>query len=62
MSKICEICGKKSHTGYNISHSHRRTKKKWKPNLQSVRSLVNGQVKRVIVCTSCIQKGRITKP
>ena len=62
MSKICEICGKKSSTGYKISHSHRKTKKKWKPNLQSVRSLVKDQVKRVTVCTSCIQKGKITKP
>ena len=62
MSKICEICGKRGSVGYNISHSHRKTKRKWLPNLQKVRALVDGQVKRMNVCTSCIRAGKITKP
>ncbi len=62
MSKICEICGKRGSVGYNISHSHRKTKRKWFPNLQRVRAVVDGQVKRMAVCTDCIRAGKITKP
>nr|YP_009244283.1 ribosomal protein L28 [Gelidium vagum]AMK96525.1 ribosomal protein L28 [Gelidium vagum] len=35
MSKICQITGKKANNGYNISHSHMRTKKKQNVNLQN---------------------------
>ncbi len=34
MSRICELSGKKPMFGNNISHSHRKTRKKWVPNLQ----------------------------
>jgi large subunit ribosomal protein L28 len=46
----------------NVSHSHRRTKRRWNPNIQKVRALVNGTPRRVSVCTSCIRAGKITKP
>lgn len=62
MSQVCEICGKKPLTGFNISHSHRKTKRRFNPNLQRVRTVVNGQVKRVKVCTRCIRSGKIAKP
>lgn len=39
-----------------------RTKRSWKPNIQRVRAVVNGQVRRVKVCTSCLRAGRVTKP
>jgi large subunit ribosomal protein L28 len=45
----------------SVSHSHRRTKRRWNPNIQRVRALVNGTVKRVSVCTGCIKSGKITK-
>jgi large subunit ribosomal protein L28 len=45
----------------SVSHSHRRTKRRWNPNIQQVRALVNGTVKRVNVCTGCIKSGKITK-
>ena len=62
MSKVCEICGKRPVTGYNVSHAHNKTKKRWHPNLQSVRCVVNGQAVRIKACTSCIRSGRVTKP
>jgi len=62
MSKVCEICGKKPVVGYNVSHAHNKTKKRWYPNLQKVRSVQNGQTRRILVCTSCIKSGRVTKP
>ncbi|MBN2745631.1 MAG: 50S ribosomal protein L28 [Bacteroidales bacterium] len=37
MSKICQITGKKAMTGNNVSHSNRRTKRKFYPNLQTKR-------------------------
>jgi large subunit ribosomal protein L28 len=33
MSKICQVTGKKAMTGNNVSHSKRRTKRKFYPNL-----------------------------
>ncbi len=62
MSKVCEICGKKPLVGYNVSHAHNKTKKRWYPNLQKVRNVQNGQTKRMRVCTSCIRSGLVVKP
>ena len=42
MASVCEICGKKPNFGMNVSHSHRRTKRRWNPNIQRVRALVGG--------------------
>ena len=61
MAKVCEICGKKPVTGYNVSHAHNKTKTRWYPNLQRVRCVQDGRVQRVRACTSCIKSGRITK-
>jgi len=62
VASVCEICGKHPSFGMNVSHSHRRTKRRWNPNIQRVRALVNGSPRRVAVCTSCIRAGKITKP
>ena len=62
MAKVCEICGKKPVVGFNISHAHNKTKKRWYPNLQKVRAVQNGQTRKIRVCTSCIKSGRVTKP
>ena len=42
MAAVCEVCGKKPSFGMNISHSHRRTKRRWDPNIQKVRAVVDG--------------------
>lgn len=62
MSKVCEVCGKGPMVGYNVSHAHNKTKKRWYPNLQKVRTVKNGQTVRMRVCTSCIRSGLVTKP
>jgi large subunit ribosomal protein L28 len=62
MSKICEICGKRRQVGYNVSHAHNKTKKVWQPNLQKVRALRKGVVKKINVCTRCIRSGLVQKP
>ena len=44
MANYCEICGKHTATGFNVSHSHLKTKRTWKPNIQRVRVKADGQV------------------
>jgi large subunit ribosomal protein L28 len=61
MASVCDVCGKRPSFGMSISHSHRRTKRRWNPNIQRVRALVGGSVRRVHVCTSCLRAGKITK-
>jgi large subunit ribosomal protein L28 len=61
MASVCELCGKHPSWGMSISHSHIRTKKRWNPNIQRVRALVNGAAKRMNVCTGCIKSGKIVK-
>ena len=61
MSKVCEICGKKPMVGHNISHAHNVTKRRFNPNLQRVRTVSGGEVKKRLVCTSCIKSGKIVK-
>ena len=62
MAAVCEVCGKKPSFGMSVSHSHRRTKRRWNPNIQKVRALVDGRARRLNVCTSCIRAGNVTKP
>lgn len=57
----CAICGKGPNFGNNVSHANNRTRKVWKPNVQRVKTVSNGTVRRVRVCTQCIKSGRITK-
>lgn len=61
MASVCEVCGKKPSFGMNLSHSHRRTKRRWNPNVQKVKAIVDGAPKRLHVCTSCIRSGKVTK-
>jgi large subunit ribosomal protein L28 len=61
MASTCEVCGKKPSFGKSVSHSHRRTNRRWNPNIQRVRAVVGGSTKRIDVCTSCIRAGKITK-
>ena len=61
MSKICEICGKKPMTGCNVSHAHNVTKRRFNPNLQRVRAMDSGRVRKMLVCTNCIKTGLVVK-
>jgi large subunit ribosomal protein L28 len=55
------VCGKHPSFGMSISHSHRRTKRRWNPNIQRVRAVVGGSTRRINVCTRCIKAGKIQK-
>ena len=61
MARRCDICGKGPQTGYNVSHSHVRTKRRWLPNLQTVRTLKGRTPVNVRVCAKCLKKGKVTR-
>ena len=61
MARVCEICGKKPMVGSNVSHAHNVTKRRFNPNLQSVRAMHNGRPRKMVVCTTCIKSGRVVK-
>ncbi len=61
MSKVCDICGKRPTTGHNVSHSHKLTNRRWLPNLQKIKVVVDGKKQRMRVCTECIRSGRVKK-
>jgi large subunit ribosomal protein L28 len=51
----CEVCGKGPQFGQSVSHSKKATKRQFQPNLQRVRVEVDGQVRRMVVCTRCLR-------
>jgi large subunit ribosomal protein L28 len=61
MARRCYITGKKGHTGNQVSHSNRKTKRKWGVNVQKVRILVDGKPKRVYVSTKALKSGKVTR-
>lgn len=70
MAMQCDFCGKKPQYGQNIRHVHSggwarrapRTKRRFMPNLQVARALVNGVPQKVRVCTKCLKKpGRVQR-
>ena len=62
MARVCHVCGKGPATGNNVSHAHNKTRRRWLPNLQTVKILdKDGENRRVRVCTNCIKSGRVKK-
>ena len=61
MSRVCVICGKKPATGNNRSHSMVATKRRFNPNLQRVRLVLDGKPSREYVCTRCLKAGKVVK-
>ena len=61
MAKRCEICGKGPAVGRNISHAHNVTPRTMEPNLQRVRALIAGAVRRIRVCTRCLRGNKIQR-
>jgi large subunit ribosomal protein L28 len=55
------VCGKGPGFGNNVSYSHRRTPRRWNPNIQTVRAMVGKTPRRLNVCTSCIKAGKVTR-
>ena len=61
MAKRCEICDAAPVVGRTVSHAHNVGPRRFEPNLQTVRAVVNGATKRIRVCTRCIRSKKVVK-
>ncbi len=74
MSRVCTICGKRTQAGRSLKYrgiAKKKggiglkitgiTKRTFKPNLQKIRIISGGTVKRVLVCAKCLKAGKIQK-
>lgn len=74
MERKCAICDKGPLTGKSVvrkglikkkggtgSKIARWTKRKFLPNLQKMRIILNDHPKNVYVCTKCVKKGSVVK-
>jgi large subunit ribosomal protein L28 len=74
MARVCSFCGKRTESGGMIARrglakkdggvglkTTGHTLRKFKPNIQKVRAVVDGVAKRVRLCTRCLKSGAIQK-
>jgi large subunit ribosomal protein L28 len=74
MSRVCQFCGKRVQVGNSIARRGLAkpkggiglkttgvTRRRFKPNIQSVRAFLGGRMQRVRVCTRCIKSGKVNK-
>lgn len=61
MARACAVCGKKVAFGHRVSHSNKKTLRRWEPNLRPVRAVVRGKAARIKVCTRCLRSGRVQR-
>ena len=69
MSNTCAVCGKGPQFGQNIRHVHSgswalrapRTKRRWLPNLQTVRTVKDGTPMKLRVCAKCLKAGKVVR-
>jgi large subunit ribosomal protein L28 len=59
---VCKICRKGPAVGNNVSHANNKTKRRWLPNLQRTRFVLEGKTVTGMVCVQCIRSGRVVKP
>ena len=74
MAQRCDICGKGPLAGHTYTrkgkakkeggvgrHIARKNARRFMPNLQPARAFLNGAVRKILVCTKCLKKGRVTR-
>lgn len=61
----CAICDKEPVHGNKLSitrsHVSNRAKRTWKPNLRTVKAIIDGQTKRITVCAKCLKNGKVKR-
>ena len=62
MAFKCSICSKGPISGNSYSHSHRATRRVFRPNLQRQKLVLDGRTQTAYVCTDCIKSGRAVRP
>jgi large subunit ribosomal protein L28 len=62
VASVCDVCGKRPGFGHNVPWSKKKTKRRWDPNIQTVRTPAGGGTTRKMqVCTSCIKAGKVVR-
>lgn len=74
MSRVCELCGKRTHVGNKLERRGRakylggvgqkitgKTRRTFKPNIQQVRINDHGAIRRIRICTGCLKAGKVQK-
>ena len=59
MSRKCDVCGKGPMYGNNVSHSNKKTRTRWEPNLKKVKAKIGGNIKEIKICMSCLHSGNV---
>ncbi|MGI5900635.1 MAG: 50S ribosomal protein L28 [Christensenellales bacterium] len=61
MGKFCQVCQKGTISGNKVSHSNRKSRKKWAPNTQKVRINDMGTTRSLYICTRCLRSGKVER-
>ncbi len=74
MARRCDICGKGTVAGNNVTrkgqakkkggvgqHIGVTTKRTFRPNIVTVKTLIGGTTRTIKVCTRCLRSGRVQK-
>ena len=61
MAKRCDLCGKGPVVGRQHSHANNVSARRFEPNLQTVKAVINGGNKRIKVCTRCLRSKKVVK-
>lgn len=61
MSRICDVCGKRSGVGNTRSHALNANKRRFYPNLHKVQVMVGEGKKTINVCSSCLKANKVRK-
>lgn len=61
MAAVCDVCAKGPGFGHNVPWSKKKTKRRWDPNIQRVKTMMGGTSKRMNVCTACLKAGKVAR-
>ncbi len=61
MSSKCFVCGKGAMVGNHVSHSHKKTKRVFKPNIHKIKAEIGGKVKKINICSRCFRANKVKK-
>jgi large subunit ribosomal protein L28 len=61
MSRRCDLCGKGTMYGNNVSKSYNHTHRTWRPNLIKIKTEIGGTTATLKICARCLRSGYITK-
>ena len=75
MPRVCHFTGKKTSFGHKVTHRGKAkylggvgtkitgvSSRKFRPNIQKVRALIDGRIVRIKVSTKAIRQGLVVKP